>query len=468
MVEQRAVPRMVIAGLGGGSGKTLVSLALLQAAGDAGLAVRAFKKGPDYIDANWLTWACGSPARNLDTYMMGVETVQASFARHAVIDGINVVEGNRGLFDGMDVHGTHSTAVLAKALRAPILLVLNVTKTTRTAAALVLGAQKFEPDVNIAGVVLNFVNGHRHEQIVRDSITSICGVPVVGAVPRMRLDSLMPERHLGLITPDEYTRGDDLKRHLAGEVARGLDIQAIVAIARNAGTFAAPAVAPPPTADGSGLKIGYIRDAAFSFYYECNLEALAASGAELVRISAIDSARLPVNLSALYIGGGFPEIHASTLAANKSFLQSLASATKHGMPIYAECGGLMLLSRNITWKGVTHAMSGVLPFDCELTDTAQGHGYVELLVDRENPFFDEGTVIRGHEFHYSKPVFSEWLPATVCRVRRGKGMGSDRDAVGWGNIWAAYTHVHALATPEWAAGIIRAALRYRSATAAHA
>ena len=201
MSNDHTLPRVVVAGLGGGAGKTVVSLALVLAARRLGRQVRAFKKGPDYIDAAWLTWASGSPARNLDTYLMGFGTAVGSFVSNAVSDGLNVVEGNRGVFDGMDVAGTHSSAALAKALAAPVLLVLNVAKVTRTAAAYVLGAQKLDPELDIRGLVLNYVNGRRHEQIVRDAIASVCDIPVVGAVPRLDAVGLISERHLGLIMP---------------------------------------------------------------------------------------------------------------------------------------------------------------------------------------------------------------------------------------------------------------------------
>jgi cobyrinic acid a,c-diamide synthase len=462
MEKLRRLPRVVVAGLGGGCGKTIVSLALLLAARRLGRPVRAFKKGPDYIDAAWLTWASGSPARNLDTYLMGFTTAIGSFVSNAVSDGLNVVEGNRGVFDGMDVAGTHSSAALAKALAAPVLLVLNVTKVTRTAAAYVLGAQKLDPELNIRGLVLNYVNGRRHEQIVRDAIASVCDIPVVGAVPRLDAFGLISERHLGLIMPDEHGGQDILERTLLDEVVPSLDVEAILRIASAAEPLDAEAVTPASLPDGAGLKIGYFKDAAFSFYYAENLEALERSGAELVAISPLAAAVLPADLSALYIGGGFPEVQASALAANSGFVSSLHEAAQNGLPIYAECGGLMVLSRAIVWQGSKYPMAGVLPFEAHVCSTAQGHGYAELLVDRANPFFAAGLTIRGHEFHYSKIVLENGHLETACEVRRGKGIGQGRDGVIFKNVWAGYTHVHALATPEWAAGMLQAARQFDS------
>ena len=465
MSSERTLPRVVVAGLGGGAGKTVVSLALLLAARRLGRQVRAFKKGPDYIDAAWLTWAAGSPARNLDTYLMGFSTAAGSFARNAVAGGLNVVEGNRGVFDGMDVAGTHSSAALAKALRAPVLLVLNVTKVTRTAVAYILGAQKLDPELDIRGLVLNYVNGRRHEQIVRDAIASVCDIPVVGAVPRLDVAGLVAERHLGLVMPDEHGGQDILERTLREDVVPTLDAEAILRIAGAAQPLGADAASVGPPAslpDGAGLKIGYFKDAAFSFYYAENLEALERSGAEVVAISPLTAGALPADLSALYIGGGFPEVHASALAANSAFLRSLREAAQSGLPIYAECGGLMALSRAIVWQGSKYPMAAVLPCEAHVCSAAQGHGYAEFLVDRANPFYATGLTVRGHEFHYSKIVLEDGHLKTACEMRRGKGIGQGRDGVVFKNVWAGYTHVHALATPQWAAGMLQAARQFES------
>ncbi|MGI9101421.1 MAG: cobyrinate a,c-diamide synthase [Terriglobales bacterium] len=462
-MKNRALPRVVVAALSGGSGKSLVSMALLRAFREAGQNVAAFKKGPDYIDAAWLTWISAGPARNLDTYLMGFDGAVASFATHGA-DGLNVIEGNRGLFDGMDAAGTHSTAALARALCSPVLLVLNTTKMTRSAAALVLGAQKLEPELNIAGVILNFVNGRRHEHVLRESITRICGVPIVGVLPRMDPDDGLPERHLGLVTPEDCPTKERIDHCLRDTVIPGLDLQSIARIAASAAPLASPPEAPVAGPDRSQLKIAYIKDAAFSFYYPENLEALERAGAQLVPISALTSRELPAGISALYIGGGFPEVHAPALAGNTSFLRSLSEAARGGLPIYAECGGLMLLSQAIIWHGERHAMAGVLPVETLVSTAAQGHGYVELSVDRPNPFFPVGLSLRGHEFHYSRIELNAANLDTACEVRRGTGAWQRRDAIVTANLWAAYTHLHALATPEWATGLVSAARRY----AAHA
>ena len=457
-----ALPRLVIAGLSGESGKTLVSLALLLECRRKNIPVRAFKKGPDYIDTSWLEWAAGAPARNLDTYLMGFDRARDSFARNAAAGGFNLVEGNRGLYDGVDAQGTHSTAELAKTLEAPVILVVNATKVTRTVAALVLGCQRLDPDVRMAGVIINQVAGARHERVVREAVESACGIPVLGAIPRIHGEGMLPERHLGLVPPKEHQDCESLAGILSSRVGACLDLDRLLEISRHVPPISSPLpIGECP--DASGITIGYLSDSAFSFYYVDNLEALRATGAGLVPISALAAGSLPPNLDALYIGGGFPETHAARLAANTTFLASIRHAAASGLPVYAECGGLMYLSRAVRWRGEWFPMAGFFPFEVEVCDSPQGHGYAELLVDRANPFFAVGTRLRGHEFHYSKIVSGGERPPTACAVMRGAGCGERRDAVVTGNIWAAYTHLHALATPEWARGIARRAGEYRAA-----
>jgi cobyrinic acid a,c-diamide synthase len=459
--------RLVIAGMAGDSGKSIVSLALLRAlrglvpanasmpaARNGGVVeVRAFKKGPDYIDAAWLSFVSGAPARNLDSWLMGFEGVVESFAANASRDGFNLVEGNRGLFDGVDAAGTHSTAELAKALAAPVLLVVNVTKMTRTAAALVVGCRQLDPGLRIAGVVLNCVASKRHEKVVRESIEQACGIPVVGAIPKLRSEAL-PQRHLGLVTPEDHPSVSQLPAAL-DEIAAHLDLARIKEIA--ADVDALPAVdVPPAVAAGPAVRVAVVRDAAFSFYYEDNLEALRQSGGELVYVSALRDSALPREVNAVYIGGGFPEVHAAALEANAAFRESLAGAAAAGLPIYAECGGLMLLSRALRWKDKRFSMAGVLPFEVEVDAAPQGHGYVEMTVDASNPFYPVGTVLRGHEFHYSRAALASEPARTACQMRRGTGLWTKRDAAVVHNVWASYTHLHARGTPEWAPAVIRA------------
>lgn len=452
----RSLPRLVVAGLSGESGKTLVSLALLLEARRRGIATGAFKKGPDYIDAAWLGWASGRPAHNLDTCLMGFQTAVDSFVGHAVDPGLNIIEGNRGLYDGLDACGTHSTAELSKALQAPVILVVDATKVTRTVAALVLGCQKLDPAVSFGGVILNRIARARHESVIRQAVESACGLPVLGALPRYTSVDLLPSRHLGLVTPQEHPDPEALAGQLLAFVDGHLDLPRLLDISRSAPPLEAPPQAlSEPAPDGPA--VGYLSDSAFCFYYPENLEALRAAGARLVAISPLVAAELPPDLDALYIGGGFPETHARRLSENSGFLASLQRRAREGLPIYAECGGLMLLSRAIEWQGAKCPMAAVLPFEVEVCPSPQGHGYIELTVDRPNSFFPVGTRLHGHEFHYSRIVLDGETPRTACAVSRGTGCFSGRDAVIGGNVWAGYAHLHALATPEWAQAIIRAA-----------
>jgi cobyrinic acid a,c-diamide synthase len=461
-------PRIVVAGLAGDSGKTLVALALIVAARGRGLAVRAFKKGPDYIDAAWLTWASGAPARNLDTFLAGHDVVGRSFARHAArAEGdalaLNVIEGNRGLLDGTDAAGTHSTAALAALLDAPVLLVLNARKMTATAAALVRGCQTMAPGLRFAGVVLNQVAGARHASVAREAIERACGVPVLGVIPQLRSIEVLPGRHLGLVPPLEHpgTAGAaDALRVIARE---HLDLGRITDAAAAAPEWVAEERASgeeePQGGGAERLPVGYVTDAAFSFYYPENLEALEARGAELVPLSSMRDTNVPSHLSALYIGGGFPETHGAAIASNRPFLAAIRAAALRGLPIFAECGGLMLLAEAVRWRGERHPMAGVLPVEIDVLDAPQGHGYVVLSADRPNPFFPIGLEIPAHEFHYSRIAGA--LPATACAVLRGTGCGGGRDAIVVNRVWASYAHIHAAGVPEWADGLLRAAREYR-------
>lgn len=451
------VPRVVVAGLAGDSGKTLVSLGLLLLAPHSGIPVRAFKKGPDYIDAAWLSWASGAPARNLDTFLMGRKETTQQFFANALSNGLNLIEGNRGLFDGGDARGTHSTAELAKLIEAPVLLVVNATKITHTAAALVLGCMNLDPDIQFAGVILNHVSGLRHESVLRESIESTCGIPVLGVLPNVKESSLLPSRHLGLVTPQEHANVEQLRAKLLSTVRDRLDVERILEAARTAPPMPRWVETRKTNNGGRGLKIGFLKDSAFTFYYPENIEALERSGAQLQAISALAASTLPEDLDALYIGGGFPETHALALSTNTSLLASIRKQAVKGLPIYAECGGLMLLSQAIRWKDKIFPMAGALPFEVEVRDRPQGHGYVELTVDCANPYYPVGTKIRGHEFHYSRIIPAHGSLVTACAVRRGTGSFKGRDAVLQQNIWASYTHVHAEATPEWALGFLRAA-----------
>jgi len=463
----RPCPRLVLAALRGGAGKTTLSVALVVALRKRGFRVVPFKKGPDYIDAAWLSRAADGPCYNLDTFLIGREQVVRSFSRRASEGSISLIEGNRGLYDGMNPDGEHSTAELAKLICAPVILVVDCDKVTRTTAAMVLGCQGFDPEVHIQGVILNRVGGSRHAAIVRRSIEDYCHIPVLGVMPRMgEVNFPFPERHLGLIPPQEHERARMVLGR-AGEIAEEyLDLERLIQIANSAPPWQVgpsfSVVAAQERNSSDPVTIGVIRDNAFQFYYHENIEALADGGAVIIEISAINEKKLPA-VDALYIGGGFPETHAGLLAGNEDFRHSLRDAAENGLPIYAECGGFIYLSESLTVGDVCYPMVGALPVSFGMERRPQGHGYTVLEVDGENPFYPVGTRLNGHEFHYCRIISCrEGAERTAFHVRRGIGMDGKREGMTQKNILAGFTHVHALGTPQWAPALIGAARRYHA------
>jgi cobyrinic acid a,c-diamide synthase len=448
-----SLPRLVIAAPQGRSGKTTVALGLCAAMAARGLAVQPFKKGPDYIDPSWLTEAAGRACRTLDPFfLVSQEGLRQAFLRGARGAGISLVEGNHGLYDSPDEEGAGSTAAVARSLQAPIILVVNTARMSRSVAALVRGCQTFEPDTNIAAVILNNVAQSRHERKLRDAIERHCQVPVAGALPRS--DALaIPDRHLGLVPRAENDALPPAIESCRRAAERYIDLDAVLSIARAAPPLPLPPAPCPLPPAPSSVRIGVIRDRAFTFYYPENLEALLDAGAELVFIDALRDPHLPA-VDALYIGGGFPEMFMDELAANRLLRQDIRTAAGLGLPIYAECGGLMYLAQRIVWGDRSAEMVGALPCAVEMTGQPQGHGYVLAETVGDNPFLPTGTVIRGHEFHNSRLVnLREDLPAAY-RLLRGNGLGGGRDGLVYRNILASYTHLHAAGSPGWAEGLV--------------
>nr|MBN2276391.1 cobyrinate a,c-diamide synthase [candidate division Zixibacteria bacterium] len=453
-------PRLVIAGLAGDSGKTIVSLSILAALSRKGLSIAAFKKGPDYIDAAWLGYMAGTPCRNLDTFMVDPDEVLGSFAAHAAGTDLALIEGNRGVFDGRDVDGTHSTAGLAELLQAPVILVVTPVKVTRTMAAMIKGCIDFAPKIRFAGVIINRAAGIRHRNIVADTIERYCHLPVLGSIPRLDSEEVfIPGRHLGLTTPSEFGFGPELTGRLTDIASNYLDLDRILEIARQAEPLESPRSVTTDSVR-SVVRIGYFKDSVFTFYYPENLEALRAAGAELVAISSLDDKYLP-DLDGLYIGGGFPETQAERLAANTTMLASVKNAAENGLPIYAECGGLIYLSRSITWNDNRYPMAGVFPIDLIMNRQPVGHGYSIITIDQPNPFFETGQVIRGHEFHYSEPAPDQKISESCMLVETGCGLGQGRDGLVSGNTLACYLHIHADGVKSWAPALVKKAIKYR-------
>jgi cobyrinic acid a,c-diamide synthase len=451
------VKSLVLAGLSGGSGKSVVSVGMIAALKSRGRGVVPFKKGPDYIDAGWMTKAAGQPCYNLDPYLMPVEAIATTFQSHLYGNSFAIIEGNSGLFDGVNVSGDYSTAELALQLDLPVLLVVNCSKATRTVAALVLGCQAFDPRIRFAGVILNQIATARHESIIRQAMEWYTDLPVLGIMPRLPQD-IFPMRHLGVTPHQEYAAADEAVVRLAALAETHFDLDNIIARMR--------AVVPMPpsplgTSSSMPLTIGVLRDAAFQFYYEENLEALKAAGARLIMIDALNSRELPLDLDGLYIGGGFPETSARQLADNASFRQSVRAHIDSGLPVYAECGGLIFLGRSIILNDNEYPLAGVFPVTFTLSSKPQAHGYSTFTVEKANSFYPLGTRIKGHEFRYS--IVQQWDGATedlVLKMERGAGFHEGRDGLVKNNVLALYTHVLATGTPQWVTGFIAAARAY--------
>lgn len=458
-------PGIVVAALRGGSGKTILSIGITAALTQAGKSIAPFKKGPDYIDAGWLALAAGRPCYNLDTFLIDPDRIIHSFLRHSGCCDLSVIEGNRGLYDCIDTHGETSTAELSKLLGLPVILVIDGTKTTRTMAAVVSGCSLFDPSVRIRGVVLNRVAGSRHESILRRSIEEHCGIPVLGAIPRYRKQRF-PERHMGLVPMAEHAWAKEAIGIAARMASEHLDLDAIVRIASECGPIQSVSSTAPhqKTVSRSGAPpvVGIIQDSAFQFYYPENLEALEAAGARLLPFSPLDGGTVPETIDGLYIGGGFPETHAPHLADNVGFRNRIKSLAKDGMPIYAECGGLMYLGEKLILESGSYDMAGVLPLVFGFSRRPQGHGYTRLRVERANPYFPVGFELKGHEFHYSSVLeFNGSETDFAYTMTRGSGLYNGRDGLCRWNVLATYTHLHALGTPEWAPALVDRAAAYR-------
>ncbi|HEW81370.1 MAG TPA: hydrogenobyrinic acid a,c-diamide synthase (glutamine-hydrolyzing), partial [Nitrospirae bacterium] len=362
--------------------------------------------------------------------------------------------------------GTYSTAELAKLLDAPVIIAVDCTKTTNTIAALVLGCQMMDPDVRIGGVVLNRVATKRQESVIREAIAERCGLPVLGAIPRLKKDPF-PERHMGLTPFQEHAEIEGSIATVTEIGAEYLDLDGIMKVIESTGELkkavscqlSAVSNGQRPLDDGP--RIGVIRDSAFQFYYQENFDALEKRGAVLVEVSPLKEKSLP-NIDALYIGGGFPETHAIALAGNTAFKDFLLEAIENGLPVYAECGGLMYLGRSLVMGDRAYPMVGAFPIVFGLQKRPLAHGYTIVEVVTRNPFFQQKTVMKGHEFHYSNVLEIEEDGFDFAfNMKRGKGIVDNKDGICYKNVLASYTHLHAVGAPEWADGMVRCALRHK-------
>lgn len=452
--------RIVIGAPHGRSGKTLVTMGLILALQQKkGLSVQPFKKGPDFIDPSWLGYMAGRPCRNLDLYFLPPEQLRSVFIEASRDADIAVVEGAMGLYDGLDLEGSDSTAAIARTIASPVVLVIDATRMTRSAAAIVQGFQGFEPDLNIAGVILNKVARPRHEDILRNSIESYTGIPVIGAIPKQK-DLHIADRHLGLIPAVEMGQIEEIMLCLGETVAENTDLDAVLSIAGQAAPLQ-PSSFKPDLNMQSYVRIAVVKDRVFSFYYPENLEALQRHGAELIMVNSLEDTELP-DVDALYIGGGFPEVYAQGLQDNVSLRQSIRRAAAMGLPVYAECGGLMYLARRLFTDGKSYEMVGVLPCDTKMNSRPKGHGYSLMQVVQPNYLFAAGTLLRGHEFHHSHIVNpASQLMKCFLEVKRGYGLDGHMDGIVYQNVIASYNHLYAPGYPEWAANFVARAAAFK-------
>jgi cobyrinic acid a,c-diamide synthase len=428
------------------SGKTTVSIGLAAALASRGLKVQTFKKGPDYIDPMWLARASGRPSYNLDFNTQERNEILGLYGQVLGDADLALIEGNKGLHDGVDPFGADSSAALAKLLRAPVVLVIDANGMARGIAPLLLGYRDFDRDVEFAGVILNKVGGIRQEGKLRQAIENYTDMKVLGAIGRDRSLNI-DERHLGLTTPDETGECDEVIAQARDAVRRGVDLDALLAAAAREEVRTAPVLRALPNPD---IVIAVARDAAFGFYYADDLDALRAAGARLVFFDALRDRVLP-SCDGLFIGGGFPETLAAGLEANSELRRNIRAAVEGGLPTYAECGGMMYLTRSISFQGARREMVGVIPADSVMGETPQGRGLVrvEATADFPWPGAQGEGVVAAHEFHYARLENVAPELRYAWRVQRGHGVDGRRDGIVIGNMLAGFTHQRDTSRHRW-------------------
>ena len=420
------------------------------------MEVRPFKKGPDYIDPMWLTRAGGNPCVNLDFNTMSREEILQRYVRHQVSDGVSIIEGNKGLFDGLDLHGGDSNAELARLLQAPVILVVDAEGMTRGLAPLIQGYMAFERDVNICGLVLNNLGGNRHESKLRDIVEHYTDLELLGAIQR-NSGLKITERHLGLTTEKEDFRSSEHIDAMAEAVSSQVNLDRLLELARSAPVLSMPPAVVKPR-DPLALSIGVARDSAFCFYYADDIAAIEQRGARVRYFDTLNDGGLP-DVDALFIGGGFPETHAKRLENNLSMRSAVSEFAASGKPVYAECGGLMYLSRQIKWQGSTSRMVGSIPADIEMHERPVGRGYVVLEPTSDHPWLSAyhdfpASEIKAHEFHYSSLTNLGTGVRYAYRVKRGHGVDGNHDGILYKNIFASYAHLHNTLRNPWIDGFL--------------
>lgn len=447
------IKALVIGGVASGVGKTTVTLGLLAAFRRRGLRVRAFKVGPDFIDPGFHQEATGAPCLNLDSWMLPWEYLYQSFASHGADADLVLIEGAMGLFDGVEGQsGAGSTAELAKALGIPVILVVDGSALARSAGAVVLGFERFDPELEVAGVLFNRVAGEGHYRYLASGLEGACRAVPLGFLPRQE-ELVIPERHLGLLTVVERRLTPAFLEELAELVESHVELDRLLGLARS---LVPPGHPTPLSPRSPRARIGVALDKAFQFYYPDNLELLQHAGAELCFFSPVHNRRLP-EVEGLYLGGGYPEVHAKALAANEAMRADVLAFAKTGHPIYAECGGLMYLAEAIEdLEGGLHPMVGLFPTTIRMHPKRLTLAYVEVELLEETILGKPGTILRGHEFHYSHMADT---PPTLRRTYRVRSPGTPTERTeGYtvNNVLASYFHLHFGSNPEAAESFVAA------------
>lgn len=454
---------LMVAGTGSGVGKTTIALALMAAFRERGQVVQPFKCGPDFLDTGHHSAICGRASRNLDTWMLSAEANDAVFDRACSGADVAIVEGMMGLFDGT-AGGTEegSTAEVAKILGLPVVLVLDAAKSARSIAAVIKGFESFDTGLRYAGIVLNGVSSDGHYRILQAAIQSATSIPLLGRFPKDPALTI-PERHLGLRTVEEETSSENRLAAFAEAARKYLDIEPLLRLHPHRETMT-PVLARRNSMHQ--VRIGVARDKAFSFYYEDNLDLLRERGAEIVPFTPLSDEELPANLDGLYLGGGYPELHAKTLSSNRSMIRAVSRFVDAGKAVYAECGGMIYLGNTLTaLDGQTFPMAGVLPLEFEMTSRLVQFGYVEVELIENCLLGEKGLTVRGHSFHHSRMVKENSMP-TSYRVRYSLSGQSEQEGFCYKNVLASYIHLHFRGNPALAPSFLEAAGRAHAAEAA--
>ena len=446
------IPRIIIAGTQSGTGKTSLSIALVASLKRKGLQVQTFKIGPDFLDPSYLTLASGRPCYNLDGWMTRKEYVLELFSRAAKDADIAVIEGVMGLFDGSDPESPEgSTAEMARWLDTPVLLVVNVHGMARSLSAVVKGCVEFEPGFKIAGVIANNGGSDHHKDWLTQSLKSASLPPLLGAIPRGSFP-ILPSRHLGLTTADPQSLPSRTVEELADVLEKNFSVDAVMEIAKNASPLSVTGSGREANPRPRRVSIGVAYDRAFHFYYPDNLDELKSRGCDLIFFSPLQDTKLPEGIDALYFGGGYPEEYAERLSENREMQEAVRQFAGRGRPLYAECGGLMYLTQGIeTIRGERYSMVGLLPVWSRMLNRLKSLGYVEVTLTDNSLWGDRGSVLRGHEFHYSEligPPLDDPRWAQVYRIKRRRSEKTMTEGFQRNNILTSYIHLHWASQPR--------------------